>query len=140
MLHPSACALFGYPYTETNRFVKPIFDNALRTFLAFDIYRYGTPCRLSHLSSILALRNRSLRACVSFVYSSDISLLDRIGRREREREKYLISNRERNRWQMIRNIANCQVLLKKREQSGTSIGRTLQSARLIARFIPFRPL
>lgn len=87
MLHPSACALFGYPYTETNRFVKPIFDNALRTFLAFDIYRYGTPCRLSHLSSILALRNRSLRACVSFVYSSDISLLDRIGRKERERER-----------------------------------------------------
>lgn len=61
MPHPSACALLGYPYTETNRFVKPIFDNALRTFLAFDIYRYGIPSTLSHLSSILALRNRSLR-------------------------------------------------------------------------------
>lgn len=103
MLHPSACALFGYPYTETNRFVKPIFDNALRTFLAFDIYRYGTPCRLSHLGSILALRNRSLCTCPScrqiflllILLATDIYI-------------YKICNRERNRWQMKRNIANCE--------------------------------
>lgn len=37
---PSPCSgPFGSPYTETNRFVKVIFDNALRTFPASDIYR-----------------------------------------------------------------------------------------------------
>lgn len=56
MLHPSACALFGYPYTETNRFVKPIFDNALRTFLAFDIYRYRAPTSVCYLISLLFSR------------------------------------------------------------------------------------
>lgn len=84
---------------------------------------------------VIVLYVRAYPSCIRQIFSFLIVL-----EREREREKYLISNRERNRWQMIRNIANCQVLLKKREQSGTSIGRTLQSARLIARFIPFRPL
>lgn len=105
MLHPSACALFGYPYTETNRFVKPIFDNALRTFLAFDIYRYGTPCRLSHLGSILALRNRSLCTCPS---CRQIFLLLILLAIDTYIYIYKICNRERNRWQMKRNIANCE--------------------------------
>lgn len=40
-------APLGDPCAETNRFVKPIFDNTLRTFLACDIYPKRMPGRLS---------------------------------------------------------------------------------------------